>query len=109
MTDDAAPFLVAAGQVAGHIDNREQRYVERVAEPDEPRGFIRGVHVEASGQHRGLIGDDAHGMPVKAGEADNHVLRIILMGLNDPAVIDQRPDNLLHVIAFLWIVGDHGI
>ena len=63
MLDDAAELLGGAGQEAGHVLERDERDVEAVAEAHEARALDRGVDVEAAGQVRGLVGDDADGRP----------------------------------------------
>ena len=67
--DQAAIFLVGARQEARHVDEGDDRDVEAVAEAHEARGLARGVDVEHAGQHHRLIGDDADGAAVDAGEA----------------------------------------
>ena len=57
--DDAAALLGGAGQEAGHVDEGHERDVEAVAEADEARRLHRRVDVQAAGQVRGLVGDDA--------------------------------------------------
>ena len=39
MRDDAAPFLLRAGQEAGYVDERQERDVERVTGADESRSL----------------------------------------------------------------------
>ena len=59
VADDAAVLLLHARQEARHVDEGDQRDVERVAEADEPAGLGRGVDVDRARQHRRLVGDDA--------------------------------------------------
>jgi len=47
--DNAAPFLVAAGEKAGDIGNGQQRDIKGIAEADEAGGFVRGVDIQAAG------------------------------------------------------------
>ena len=75
MEDDAALLLRGAGQEAGHVDERDDRDVEGVAEADEARGLDRGVDVEDAGERARVVGDDADGMAAEPGEAADDVLR----------------------------------
>ncbi len=40
MLDDAAVLLIGAGEEAGHVDERQHRDVEGVAEAHEPGGLL---------------------------------------------------------------------
>ena len=57
--DDAAVLLRRAGHEAGHVDEGDDRDVERIAEAHEARRLDRALDVEAAGQHQRLVGDDA--------------------------------------------------
>ena len=70
LADHAAVLLCGAGQEAGHVDGDDQRDAERVAEPHEPGALLAGGQVEHAGQPLGLVGDDADGAAVDAGEPD---------------------------------------
>ena len=77
MPDDPAPLLLRAGQEAGHVDEGDERDVERVAGPHEARRLHRGVDVEHAGQRVRLVADDADGMAAEAREAADDVLRVV--------------------------------
>ena len=49
MLDQPAIFLVGARQEARHVDEGDQRDVERIAKAHEAGGFARGVAVEHAG------------------------------------------------------------
>src|SRR6185437_742450 len=87
--DDAAVLLVGAGEEAGDIDERAQRDVEAVAEADEARRLDAGLDVEAAGEDLGLVRDDADGAAADAGEADDDVLRVTLVDLEQVAFVDH--------------------
>ena len=55
VANDAAVLLAHAGQEAGHVDEGQQRHVERVARAHETRRLVRGVDVQRAGQHRRLV------------------------------------------------------
>ncbi len=59
MADDAAVFLIDAGQKAGHIFKRDERDVEAIAKAHEARRFDRCVDIQHTGEKRRLIGDNA--------------------------------------------------
>ncbi len=50
--DDAAVLLVGPRHEAGHVDERDERDVEAVAEAHEARGLHRRVDVEDAGEDR---------------------------------------------------------
>ena len=87
--DDAAVLLVGARQEARHVDEGDERDVEAVAEAHEARGLDRRVDVEAAGEVRRLVRDDADGAAVDAREADDDVLRVVLVDLEEVAVVDD--------------------
>ena len=108
MTDDAAVLLRSTRQESGHVDERDQRDVERVAEPDESRGFVGGVDVQRAGHDLGLVRDDSDRVPVEVGEADDHVHRVVRLNLEEVAMIDHHSDHILDVVGLLRIVRDDG-
>ena len=75
MLDQAAVFLVGAGQEARHVDERDDRDVEGVAEAHEARRLAAGVEVEHAGEHHRLVGDEADGAAGDAAEAGDDVAR----------------------------------
>ena len=75
VADDAAVLLVGAGQEAGHVDERDERDVERVARAHEARRLLRRVDVEGAREHLRLVADDADDVTVDAGEAAHDVHR----------------------------------
>jgi hypothetical protein len=87
VADDAAPLLLAAGQVAGHVGDGQQRDVEGVAKADEPRGLVRGIDVQAAGHDHGLVGDDADGAAVEPGKSRQDIGGKVLVGLEELAVV----------------------
>ena len=93
MADDAAPLLRRAGQEARHVDERDERDVERVAGADEPRRLHRGVDVEHAGERVRLVADDPDGVPAEPREAADDVLRVVGLELEEVAVVDDRSDR----------------
>ena len=107
--DQSAIFLVGAGQEAGHVNEGHERNVEAVAEADEARGLARGVAVKYPCQHQGLIGDNADGAPLDAGEADHDVSGEGRLDLEEVAFVHDLMDQLLDVVRLVRIVRDQRI
>lgn len=107
MQDHAVILLTGAGKESGDVDQSDQRNVECVAEADEAGTLARGVAVEHAGKIFGLVGHDAHGLTVEAGEADDDVLGIVALYLEELSVVDDGADDLVHVIGTVGRVGDN--
>ena len=105
MADDPAPLLLRPRQEAGHVDERDERDVERVAEADEPCGLHRRVDVEHARERARLVADHADRMPTKPRETADHVLGPQLVYLQELAVVDDAPDDVVHVVRLVRIVG----
>ncbi|VTR68662.1 conserved hypothetical protein [Desulfosarcina cetonica] len=104
VADDAAPFLLAAGQVAGNVGNGQQRDVEGIAEPNEARGLVRGVDVQATGHDHGLVGDNAHATSVEAGKGGQDVGGEILVGFEVLAIVNDGFDDIPYVVGLVGAV-----
>ncbi len=101
------PYSCAgARQEARHVDEGHDRDVEAVAEAHEARRLARAVDVEAAGQHHRLVGDDADGRALHAGEADHDVAGVVRLHLEEIALVDDLLDQLLHVVGLVG-VGRH--
>jgi uncharacterized protein RhaS with RHS repeats len=88
--DDAAILLADTRQEARHVDQRQDRDVEGVAEAHEARRLLGGIDVEAAGQHHRLVGDDADGRAVEADEAAENVLGVVGLDLEEIALVATR-------------------
>jgi hypothetical protein len=53
-----------------------------------------------------LLGDDAHGAPIQSGEADQDVLGPRRLDLEEPAVVDDPRDDIVHVVRSRRVVRD---
>ena len=100
------PLLVGAGQEAGHVDERQDRDVEGVAEPHEPRGLLGGVDVEGAGELHRLVGHDADRLALDPAEADEDVGREQLLDLEELLVVEHRGDHVVHVVGLVRGVRD---
>src|SRR2546426_7858445 len=65
--DDPAVLLFHAGKETGHVDEREERDVEAVAEADEASRLGRRVDVQGSREDLRLVPDDANRPALQAG------------------------------------------
>ena len=68
--------------------------------------LLRGVDVEHAGQVLRLVADDADRVAVEAREADDDVLREVLVDLEELAVVDDQRDDVAHVVGLLRVVRD---
>ena len=68
VADDPAVLLVGTRQEPGHVDERDERDVERVARAHEARRLLRRVDVEHAREHLRLVADDADAVAVEPRE-----------------------------------------
>src|SRR5690606_24454492 len=93
------------GQESGHIDERDQRDVEAVAEADESRRLAGGIRIEHPGEHHRLVGDEAYGAPLDAPEADDDVPRKGFLDLEEVALVGDLQYQFLDVVGLVGVVG----
>ena len=105
MANDASVLLRGAWEEARHVDERDQRDVERVAEAHEPRALVRRVDVERARHHLGLVGHDADRLAVEVREPDHHVHGVERLHLEEVAVVDDGGDHVLDVVRLFGVVG----
>ena len=103
MTDDARLLLRDPGEITRDVHQIDQGDVETVAEADEPRRLVGGVHVEAAGLDARLVGDDADGAARHAGEADDHVGGEARQHFEERLPIDDALYHRVHVVGFLEV------
>ncbi len=58
--------------------------------------------------HR-LIGDDSHRSATQPGKADDYILGIVVMRLQNHAIIHNGADNLPHIIDLARVIWNYGI
>src|SRR5208337_1456928 len=87
VANNPAMLLLHAGHESGHVHERDQWNVERVAEADEPARLDRRVDVDGAGEHRGLVGDDPDRAAQNPREADEHVWRIAGLDLEEVPLV----------------------
>ncbi len=104
MADDAAVLLAFPGQEAGHVDERDQRDVEGVAESHKAGALVRGVDVEGAGDRRRLLGHDAYSAAVEPGKADDDVPRPLGVHLQEAPAVHDSVDDVQHVVGPVGLV-----
>jgi len=101
--DDAAVLLLRSRQETRHVDERDERDVEAIAEPHEARGLRRRVDIEAAREVARLIRDDADRAAFEAREAAHDVLRVVLVDFAKALIVDDGEDDLLDVVRLVRI------
>ena len=109
MADDPAPLLRRSGQEARHVDECDERDVERVTGADEARSLFGGADVEHAGERLRLVPHDADALPAEAGKAADDVLGVERLDLEELAVVDDRRDDALDVVRLGRLVGDEAV
>ena len=90
--------LVDTGQKTRYVDEGHQRDVEGIAGPDEPRGLDRCIDVECAGEHGRLLCDDPDAATPESREPDDDVLRPAGLDLEEPAIVHDPPQDVMHVV-----------
>ncbi len=109
MADDAAVLLVAARQVARHVDEGDDRDPERVAESDEARRLHRRVDVDRTCQMLRLVAHDADDVAGEPAQADNDVLGEEGLDLEELTVVEDTRHQLPHVVWLVRRLGHDGL
>ncbi len=102
---DAVPLLADAGQVAGNVDDHDQRDAERVTHADEACGLLRRGGVEAPAEPQRVVGDDADRATAEAAEGGDDVGRPALVQLDGGALVEQVLDQRVDVVGALGRLG----
>ena len=103
----AAKLLLGAGKEAGHVHQSHDGDVESVAEAHETGTLAAGVDVQHTGQHLGLVGHDTYADAAHMGEAHDDIAGIILMNLEELAVVHNGVDDLVHIVRLVGAVGNN--
>jgi len=98
VADNAAVLLFDTGQKSGHIDKRQQRDVEGVAESNEAGNFAGGVDVQGPSDYAGLIGHDSYCAPLDTAEADHRIRRKSGLDFEEVLMIEQWSEHSTNVV-----------
>ena len=109
MLDEPAVFLRRTRQEARHVDERDDRNIEAVAEAHEARRLARRIAVEHAREHHRLVRDDADGAAFHAREAGHDVLRERFLDFEEVGFVDDFEDQLLDVVRLVRIVRNERV
>ena len=107
--NDAAVLLLRAGKETGHVLESDQGNIKSVAKTHKSRALERGVDVQHSGKHRGLVGDDPYGPAIQAREPDNQIFREMFVHFKQVPVVRHGLDDVLHIVGHPRIVGNDAV
>ncbi len=102
---DAVPLLTDPGEVAGDVDEDDERDTEGIAHPHEAGRLLRGRGVEAAAEPHRIVGDDAHGASAHATERRHDVGRPPAVQLLDLSLVEQLLDEGVDVVGPLGRLG----
>ncbi len=101
---DAAVLVLPAHHEAGDVLQEHQRDAPRVAQLDEV-GALQGLVAEEDA----VVGQDAHGVAVDAGEAADQGGAVARLELVHAAAVDDARDDLADVEGLARVVADHAV
>ncbi len=106
VADDPVALDLRADHEAGHVREEQQRHVERVARPDEPRGLVGRVGEQHAALVLRLVGHDPDRPTVQTRVADDQLLRPARMDLQQRSLVDERVDQRLDVERLVLVGRD---
>ena len=109
MFDDAAVLLTGARHESRDVNKRDHRDIERIAKPNESRGFDTALNVQTSGQNQRVISDDADRLPFHPPQTDDDIGRIVGLQLKEITVINDLMNQLLDVIWLVCVIWNQSI
>ena len=107
MAYNSAVFLVHAGQEAGNVNEGDERYIEAVAEGDEPCGLIGSIYIQTAGHNSRFVGQYANALPANAAKAGYHIFRIVGLHLEEVAIVNNAIYNGLHFVSLVAAFGHY--
>ncbi len=108
MADDPGPLHLGADHEPGHVGKKEDGDVVGVAHEDEAGRLVGGVAEEHAPLVHRVVGDDAHDMPVEAGEAGGQLGGEEGLELEEGVGIDEAVDHPVHVVTGGLLGGQFG-
>ena len=106
MADDALALDRGADHEAWDIGQEQERDVECVAGPDEPRALVRGIDEQDAALDLRLVGHDPDDVAVEPSVADDDLLGPAGVDLQERALVEQRLDQLEHVERLVLVERD---
>src|SRR5260370_24941724 len=97
MFDDAAEFLLGAGEEAGNILKSNQGNIEGVAEADKARAFHGSVNIKDSREKGRLIADNPNRPAVETRKTHNNIVRVMFVDFEEISIVNHRRNRTLHV------------
>ena len=107
MPDNAAVFLLYARQETGGINECQQWRIESIAEAHKRGHLVRRVNIQDSGQHAGLVRDDAHRTSLDTTETNNNIRSEAWLDLEKVLIIQHSRDHRAHVVCDFRICRHH--
>jgi hypothetical protein len=98
------PYSCAVPGRNGHVDERHDGDIERVAKAYEARRLDRALDIETTGQHQRLVGDEADRGALHTTETDDDILRVIRLDLEKVLFVDDLIDQLLYIVGLVRII-----
>ncbi len=93
------------GQETRNVHERQQREIERVAEPNEPRRLGRSIDVEGAREDARIVRDDSDRPPGEARETDHDVRGPLALHLEERLAVEDAGEHLVHVVRGIGILG----
>src|SRR5512133_1618274 len=100
-TYHAVPFLPDTGQIAGYVDDNDQRHPERVAHSDEPGSLLRAERIEAASEAQRVVGDHSDRASAEPPQRNGDVRSPPGVQLHCGAFVQQAIDQWMNVIGTL--------
>ena len=106
MDDNPVVFLTRTWEEAWDVYEGDERDVEGVTEADEASSLTRSVAVQCASHHHRLVSYDTDTLTIEASEADDNVLSPVTVYFEELTVVDDRTDDIVHVVALVRLIGD---
>jgi len=101
--DDAAIFLRGAWHEARYVNEGDDGNVEGIAEANKAGSFDRRLDVQTAGKNERLVCYDTNWATFHTTKADDDVLGVIRLNLEEVTVINRFDDQFLHVVRLIRV------
>src|ERR1700723_2118014 len=91
-------FLLNPRHKTRHILKGNQRNIERIAKPHEPRALYACIDIQHPGKKRRLVCHNPHRPPRHASKSNDNIPRKAFMHLKEIPIVDDVPNHIHHVI-----------